>query len=342
VLTERQKQVLKLIVADYVASALPVGSKVMVERHGLPVSSATVRNDMGALEEAGYITRPHTSGGGIPSDLGYRYYVDTLLKESPLPEPQRLAIRQRLQGLGPEFETWCQAATAVVAKLVHNAAVVTVPRAAEAHVRQVQLVALQETMALLVLVLQGAKLKEHRLPLPSVVTQDELTSASNRLNQHLPGHNRFEIAALTVAWSDLEALALQTVLRLLEEEDDLSRQAAYVGGLSQMLSQPEFASSERARDVLEAFEQRESLAGLLSALAESRDLRVVIGDEMPRDSLRQCSLVVATYGRSTEVSGTFGIIGPTRMDYSRALATVHFLRDVLDEILLSAYPGDRN
>src|SRR6478672_11994000 len=181
-LTERRAQLLSLIIREYVDSAQPVGSDAIVRRFELPFSSATIRNEMARLEEEGYVSHPHTSAGRVPSDKGYRYYVEALMQERDLPNEVKQTIRHQFHQAGREEDEWVHLAAAVLARAVENAAVVTLPRTPESRLKRLELVGIQDNAALLVLVLYHARVKQQVMLFPEPVEQDELTAISNRLN----------------------------------------------------------------------------------------------------------------------------------------------------------------
>lgn len=193
-LSERQANLLKIIVGEYVASAAPVASSSLVKKYQLPVSSATVRNEMAELEENGFVTHPHTSAGRVPSDRGYRYYVESLPEPLPLPEPVRRAIRREFRQVELAIEVWSRLAATILARVVQNAALVTAPKAPDVRLRHLELVELHATLAMLILVLREARVKPQMVTLARPTDQEELHAVSARLNQLLAGAGPAEIA----------------------------------------------------------------------------------------------------------------------------------------------------
>ena len=187
-LSQRQEQILKIMVGEYVATARPVGSALIGRKHGLGISSATIRNEMARLEEEGYITRLHISGGGVPSDQGYRFYVKSLTQESEgVSLEERRMLSHLFHQIELELEEWTRLAAALLARMVHNVAGVTSPKAEKSRIKHLELVALQESLALLILLLQEAKLRQHLIAFDSVVSQDELSMVSNEFNELFNG-----------------------------------------------------------------------------------------------------------------------------------------------------------
>ncbi len=196
-LSERQASLLKILVGEYVASASPVGSSAIVKKYGLPVSSATVRNEMAELEESGFVTHPHTSAGRVPSDRGYRYYVQSLPAPIPLASPVQRTIRQQFHQVELEVEEWSRLAASVLAQLVQNAALVTTPKASDVRLRHLELVELHASLAMLILVLREARVKQQMVTLARPTDPNELHAVSVRLNQLLAGGGPREIAQVS-------------------------------------------------------------------------------------------------------------------------------------------------
>ncbi|HEY7801116.1 MAG TPA: heat-inducible transcriptional repressor HrcA, partial [Dehalococcoidia bacterium] len=234
-LTERRAQLLSLIVREYVDSALPVGSEAIVRKHELPFSSATIRNEMAHLEEEGYISHPHTSAGRVPSDQGYRYYVEALMQESDLPQATKRTIRHQFHQAGREEDEWIQLAAAVLARAVENAAVVTVPRSPESRLKRIELVGIQDNAALLVLVLHQARVKQQVLIFPEPIEQEDLARISNRLNDAFAGHSAGEIARSQAQMTQLEWHVANAVREIMSASDRGGYDEAYLEGVRNVL-----------------------------------------------------------------------------------------------------------
>src|SRR5579883_2528097 len=200
-LTERRAQVLRLIVSDYIESATPVGSEQIVKRHRLELSSATIRNEMARLEEDGYISHPHTSAGRVPSDRGYRYYVEALMEEPTVSTEEQRKILHQFHQSAVEMSEWLQLAASVLAQSIQNLAVVSAPRSSLARLKHLELVSLHEHTALLVVVLQEVKVRQQVLTLADAVTQEDLSRVSRRLNSLLGGLSAIEIRAVEAEFS---------------------------------------------------------------------------------------------------------------------------------------------
>jgi heat-inducible transcriptional repressor len=331
-LSDRRSSLLNLIVEEYVDTALPVGSKYIVSKHQMPVSPATVRLEMARLEEEGFITQPHTSAGRVPSDKGYRYYVEALMAEDALPYEDRQTIRHQFHQTERAMEQWFQLAAAVLAHQVSNFAVVTSPRSSETRLRHVQLVPLHELSALLVVVLNEARIRQQVLVLREPLQENELLSVAAGVNERYAGLTPQEAMLLPEPASELQGMVVKAVVELMDQES-VALGEVFRDGVREVLSQPEFARSERMLDIIDILEQR-TLSNAIPIRQLGKDgISVVIGGENSHESLRECSVVVARYGSPGGPSGVVAVLGPTRMRYSRTIPTVRYLAAVLGEMM---------
>lgn len=331
-LTERRQQILRIVVGEYVTTAAPVSSDVVTRRHYLKVSPATVRNDMAELETEGYIRRPHVSAGGLPSDKGYRYYVEFLAEPEELPEAVKHQVAQQLRAADRDLDSWIELATSLMAKLAKNVAIITFPRAPEPRLQHVELVYLQDLLALLVLVMRQTRIRKEFVPLLEPVSREDLQHASNRLSALYEGRTWQEIRSVTVGMSPLEHRVTEQVTGLMRDSE-LALNEGYVEGLRMLLEQPEFAEQPRGAKLAGLLESKRVQA-LATALApEGDEPRVLIGEENEDEELKPLSLVLGRYGLPGEAMGTVGIIGPTRLHYERSVASVRYFSQVLRELL---------
>lgn len=333
-LTERRRKLLQLIVDEHVSTAQPVGSSAIVEKYRLPVSPATVRNEMVSLEEEGYIVQPHTSAGRIPTDRGYRYYVETLMREESLPQPDEQTIRHQFHQAARGLEDWAHLAAAVLAARLHSAAVVTAPYSPEPRLRWLELVSVHDYLALVVLVLQEARVLQHTLTLEDPVSQDELTTIARRLNSQIAGKTAAEMRQGQPEFSPaVEALVVNATADLLAAADASGFELAFLEGLRELLRQPEFAHGERILGLLELLEGRNLPQAIPVAALPPHDIRITIGAEHPTDAMRQCSVVTVGYSGPSGLRGTLSVVGPTRMRYPRAVPLVRYMGSLMEELL---------
>lgn len=336
-LTERRAQVLRLIVSDYIDSATPVGSEQIVRRHRLELSPATIRNEMARLEEEGFISHPHTSAGRVPSDLGYRYYVEMLMEEPSVSNDEQRRILHQFHQASVDLSEQLQLAASVLAQSLHSVAVVSAPRTSQPRLKHLDLVSLHDYSALLVVVLEEVKVRQHVLTLGEPATRDDLTRLARQLDHLLAGKTAAEIAAATADMSSLEATIARTIAEIVEDEEQTEYPDLHRDGLRNIFAQPEFAHSAKALDLFDALDERNLARVLPPAEAEAGDVTVVIGGENREDALKGCSVVLGQYGAGAGTSGVVAIIGPTRLPYPRAIASVRYVGTLISQLLDRLY-----
>lgn len=332
-LTQRKEQILRIIVGEYVSTACPVGSERIAREHGLGFSPATIRNEMSDLEDDGYILHRHTSAGRIPSDKGYRYYVEWLMDEAELSPLEQRMIRHQFHQVEMELEQWTRLTAAVVARAVRNVALVTLPRAPQARLKHLELVTLQEFLALLVLVLEQAKLRQQVLHFDEPITQEELDHIAARLNAAYAGLTGWQIPEKALSLSPKEervALASSMMMQALDEQ---AFEEVYLDGVRHLLAQPEFSSVGKVRPLLEVLEDRSVFREILPYALSGEGVSVVIGSENRAKEMQECSLVLSRYGVPSGPLGVLGVLGPTRLEYWRVVPTVRYLASVMGELV---------
>lgn len=344
-LTERQRSVLRAVVEDYVLTAMPVGSKSLVTRYGLAVSSATVRSAMAELESLGLLSHPHTSAGRVPSDLGYRLYVESLMREAELDTADRLMIRHQFSQVQLTSDEWLRLAASILAGATRSASVVTPARSRRARFGHAQLVALADGTRLLVLVLADGNVEQRRLDraalervLPGAAPdQPELDAAASVLNAELGSLSAPQVRRRLVKLPPLAALAAEAAAQLLEGADSVVVENVFTDGIVNVLEQPEFAEGSKLRPVLEVLLRSDFLEQLVPVLTRHGGVHVIIGHENTNDAMHEVSLVFAPYGAPDRALGLLGVLGPTRMRYPRAIPTVRYLAALMNELIHSEY-----
>ncbi len=331
-LTERRQQILKIVVGEYISSAVPVSSEIVTRKHHLRFSPATVRNDMAELETEGYIRRPHVSAGGMPSDKGYRYYVEFLAVPEDLPEEVKLRVFQQLRGADRDLDAWVELATSLMSRLVQNVAIITVPRTPEPRLQHLELVYLQDLLSLLVLVLKQTRIRKELVPLAQPVSREELQYASNRFSSLYSGMTWQEMRARSAEMSPLELQVMEQVAGLMREEE-LALSERSVEGLPLLLEQPELAGQPRIAKLAGLLESKRMQALMASQAPGGDEPRGLIGEENDEEALKPFSVVLGRYGLPGEATGTLGIVGPTRLHYERAVASVRYFSQLLGELL---------
>ena len=337
-LSERKEHILRIIVGEYISLASPVGSEAIARRCGLGLSAATIRNEMARLEEDGYIIRPHISGGGIPSDRGYRYYVESMVQEEVPLEEQRM-LSHLFHQVERELAEWNRLAAALLARMVHNVAIVTSPKAAASRIKHLELVALQESLALLILLLQQAKLRQQLIAFDEVISQGELGAISRKLSALFQGLTRSQVLARSVGLSPVEEQVKNAVVQIMAGEDERRYEEPYIEGLRHILTQPEFAHAQNMLCLMEVLESKDIVRGLLPEMLVEGGVRVIIGAENREDAMKECSMVVTQYGVPGEVNGVLGGIGPRRMPYGRAISSVRYMGSLMSDLVAELYTG---
>ena len=338
-LSERRARILAFIIDDYVESAQPVGSQSLVARHALGLSSATVRNEMAALEDEGFITHPHTSAGRVPSNRGYRYYVSSLMPERRLSREEQISILHQFHQSTRDLEEWVQLAASVLAQSLHNVALVTQPRVMDVRFKQLQLVELSDNRALLVVVTSDAQVHQHQLEFPVATNQEQLMRLANRLNAEFGGRMASELPIRDRAEpvDAVESVVIAAVADLLLQEQAAAANAPTVEGIREFLRQPEFEGSDRVLDALDAVDERKLREAIPSTAVDAGGVAIVIGDENREGPYQDMSFVLARYGLPGGAGGVLGVLGPTRLAYGDAVAHVRYVSDVLTELTRRFY-----
>jgi heat-inducible transcriptional repressor len=337
-LTPRQQLILGLVIREYISAAEPVGSKT-IQSYGLGVSSATIRSEMVILEEHGYLAQPHTSAGRVPTEQGYRYFVEHLMRESQLPLDEQRTIRHQFHQVGVDLEQWMRLAASVLARTAQSAALVTSVKTDQCRLKHLELISLRETMVLLIVVLERGMIRQHVLTLDEAMGQDLLRQVANRLNDLCIGASVQQVRASRRQVGAFEQQILDVVAQVMQRVDEQGGLHLYRDGLLNILDQPEFTVPEHARNVVQVFEDRTLLENLLTEMLEVGGVQVIIGGEGRWNELRQCSLVVSPYGVSGEATGALGVMGPMRMSYSRAISTVRYVAGLMSDLFRELYGG---
>ncbi len=335
-LDERKKKILESIIRDYVETAEPVGSRAMVKKHDLKISAATVRNEMADLEDMGYLEQPHTSAGRIPSESGFRYYVDCMMEKEP-PGEREYALLQQL--FEQNIEDWEQVILGIahfLSQMTRYASFVIVPAVKFTEFRNLQLVPLDKGKALLLLVCDMGVIMHRMISIPELISSQDLQAITGSFNQAFRGKRLEEVKR-----SDLQLIrenlsqrrriidnALEAIDNLLQNSCD---EKVMVSGALNILNEPEFKDMEKLKRILNVLEEDDSLRQIIPGeLGEAVDIK--IGRENPLEDIKEMSLVVAGYKSFGEL-GKIGVIGPVRMEYWKAVGTVETVRDIIEEYL---------
>jgi heat-inducible transcriptional repressor len=339
----RAQAILRAVIEEYVTTATPVGSQALVERYGLGVSSATVRNILAELESAGLLSHPHTSAGRVPTDQGYRFFVESIVDQVPLPPVEQLMIRHQFGQVEFASEHWFRLAATTLASVTRSAGLATPAKPSAAHIRRIDLVGINERMASLILVLQEGSIKQVLVSLDQPIDQESLDQVAGMLNERLVGLTATRAQGRLSSFrpdDPVEALAGrigERLVRTLREYDATLIEEVFSDGLLNVMAAPEFAQSDKLRRVFSALENRIYLGELVGAVAGTDRVQVFIGAENASIEMRDVSLVLAPYGRPGRAVGVVGVLGPTRMSYPQAIGTVRFVSGLMNELVDHLY-----
>lgn len=333
-LDDRKLKILQAVIKNYLETGEPVGSRTISKYTDLNLSSATIRNEMSDLEELGYIVQPHTSAGRIPTDKGYRLYVDTLMQEK---EAELNSMRDVLIEKADKLENVLQDVARLLANNTNYASMITTPQYRGRKIKFLQITNVDDEHILAVIVLEGNIVKNKIITVNGSMSKDTELKLNLALNTFLVGLDMEEINIGLVQKlksqveenAELVGLIMDAVAQALSEEGDVR---VYTSGATNILKYPELSNMDTARDLLSTLENKEELTQFVQNGEEQRGIQVYIGDENQVDSMKDCSVVTATYKIDEGVYGKVGIIGPKRMDYERVVGTLKNLMNQLDDI----------
>jgi heat-inducible transcriptional repressor len=338
-LDPRSQSILRAVIEEYVDTATPVGSAALVERYRLGVSSATVRNIFSDLESAGLLTHPHTSAGRIPTDAGYRYFVESIAENAELPPVEQLMIRHQFGQVQHASEQWFRLAATILAAANRTAAIVTPAKPRTAHVRRIDLVSISDRLASLIIVFREGAVRQMLFTLPETIEQEDLTRAAVILDGIMAGRTAADadraLARIdaTGPIGSLVQLVGQRVLVAVRDYDASPIEEVFSDGLLNVMDAPEFDRSDKLRRVFAALENRSYLGDLFDSIAGTGRVQAFIGTENGPEEMRDVALVLASYGEPSRAVGVVGVLGPTRMSYRQAIGTVRFVSGLMNELV---------
>lgn len=335
VLNDRQTKILEAIVMDYISTAEPIGSRTIAKKYGLGISSATIRNEMSDLEEMGLIIQPHTSSGRVPSDMGYRLYVDNLMRHRPLTEDETMFLQRMIMNNIHHVDYLMQETAKAIAYLTRYATVVSEPKEKKVAIKHVQLMPMDDRSILVIWVTDTKAVKNKTVPVQDPPDYDTLAVLAKILNSRLQNQTIEAIDRRMV--SDLleefgpHARLLMPVLGVLA--DALKEEGqVYTSGVNNFLAFPEFADREKVQAVFQAFEKNRDMMVTLFGSDSDADIQIIIGAENQVESLQDCSVVRANFTLGDQ-GGIIGIIGPTRMDYTQAVSVMKGMLSNINTVL---------
>jgi heat-inducible transcriptional repressor len=307
-LADRQREILRAVIREFITTAQPVASGALVRRYALPVSSATVRNELAELEELGLLTHPHTSAGRVPTDLGYRYFIESLMPDTALQPEEQLSA---------------------------EASIVTQPAGTKSALKHVEAVPIHDRRVLIVAVLDGGAVRQQLLDLDQPASADELRALGQRLTDTTHGADAATLAKAVEHEHGAARQIVRALSRLLAETESARASDVYYDGIQNILAQPEFGAGDpaRLRDMVALLEDRTRLADLLPPIIGEGEVHVAIGAENRVEPLLDCSLVFGRYGGTSGIVGYVGIVGPRRMDYARSIGAVSFVGRLMSDLV---------
>jgi heat-inducible transcriptional repressor len=339
-LTNRQEDILTRIVQVYSEHPEPISSKYLVDNFTLNISSATVRNEMARLEEMGYIVSPHTSAGRVPTAAGFRYFVRRLLQTSALSLNEQSHITERVGTLQSGMEHWMRRTAALLARTVQSASIVTPPISQTNTYKHIELISIQGRLALMVLVLNSGSVHQRMLTLAEPVPQDKLGEAAKRVNEMCADLGVRQVRLKSINLPILEREVAELAAELMEHADNNIVKFIYRDGLSKLINNfPDEVGAQQAIRVLEEHTVLNAVVGeLLSSLPEDdHSVQVVIAGDGRYDNLNQLSMVLSRYGDPNKMSGAIGVLGPTHINYGRAISTVRYVSSLMTDMLATLY-----
>jgi heat-inducible transcriptional repressor len=338
-LSQRCQTILRLVVREHIRRAAPISSKIISEQYNLGISSATIRNEMALLEEEGYLTHPHTSAGRVPTEKGYRYFVEKLMGESHLSPNERRTISHQFHQARLELDQWMRLSAAVLAHNARSASLVTAPKSSKCRVKHLELISIRDEMVLLILVLQEGTIKQQILTWDDPASQDELTPVARHLSDLWSGCDQKAVKATRDSLVGFEQQVADVVLETMCRLDARTSSEIYRDGLLNVLDQPEFAHSDNAQQVVRVLEERQVIDRMVSEVMEHGGLQIIIGGEGRWEELSEVSVVLARYGIHDQATGALGVLGPVRMQYGRAVSVVRYVSQLMSDLISDLYGG---
>lgn len=335
-LDERKQRVLKAVIDDYIESAEPVGSRTLARKYDLGVSPATIRNEMADLEMLGYLEHLHTSSGRVPSSKGYRFYVDGLIPPKPVSDEEKVLIDRWYKGRVKRIEEVFQETARIISQVTKNVSLVLAPQMTQAQFRCLQFLPLDDRRVITVLMTDAGFIENKILDMPDGAEFADFQRMAGVINKNLAGHTLHTIEHHSMAEikdeiqdEQLYEAALGIIHRAL---DSSKRERLYLGGTTQMLAQPEFHDVEKVKDTLLMLEEEELMKDILHAHMGD-GLGVIIGQENEDSHFKDSSLITATYHLDGELLGTIAVLGPTRMEYAKAMSLLEYMNTNLTDVI---------
>jgi heat-inducible transcriptional repressor len=335
---ERKQKLLQIVIHHYIRTGKPVGSETIIEKHRLEVSPATVRHILAELEKEGYLSHPHTSSGRVPTDKGYRFYVDSLMQLQQLTQEEELRIEKEYESQRGALDSVMQETSKMLSMLSHYTGFVLTPGPAADHLKRLELVKVDRDRILAVLVTDAGLIHHKIIDVDQEVNSAELVAINRLLNKNVYGISINDISSEIFKRLQQEKIKQVKYINIMEklvqqafaldEEGEL-----YLEGASNILSQPDFADYEKVRNIFKVINEKKMLCELLEEKVSYEGIKVIIGEETPCKELQECSIVTSTYRAGDKTLGALGIIGPKRMEYSKMIALVNYFSKLINKTL---------
>ncbi len=338
-LSDRKKAILQAIIEDYISTAEPVGSRNIAKNHDLGLSAATIRNEMADLEEMGYLDKPHTSAGRIPSEMGYRFYVDSLMHRYSLTIDEISSLQSSMDRKYSQLESVISEISDIISKATSYPAIVELPMANKSRLRNLKMMLIEEGSVMIVVVTDAGVVRNKLVNVGRDINYEIIDSISEFLSGQLTGLSAddFTAARLMLIYEAMASYGgfLRTVVEFVLECLMGAESRVYVGGVANILNNPEFENIERAKEFLSFLGSRENVSNMLNLLGDGSEehISIKIGSENGVEAMRDTSLIVANYSVGDKLHGKIGIIGPKRMNYARVVSSLELINDKLSEIL---------
>jgi len=339
ILDNRKRRILQAIIDDYIDTAEPVGSRTIARKHELGLSSATIRNEMADLEEMGYLEQPHTSAGRIPSDKGYRLYVDELMQLKELTDEEMRSIQQAMDMRVSEISQLIKQASAVMSRFTRYTSMAVTPNLKKSLLKAVQVIPVETGKALVVVVTNTGMVKNFLIKISESIVSDDLIKVSNMLNDRFAGFAIEDIKQSNIKYTGNEIQMPKDILQSVVEKvigciKQIDAPEVFIDGVTNIFNYPEFRNVAKAKEFLSTLDEKENLSKILTSTESDNCVNVRIGSENILDEIKECSLLTATYSLGNVVIGSLGVIGPTRMEYPRVISSINYIRKKINEEIL--------
>lgn len=345
-LNERKIQILQAIINDYIETAEPVGSRTIAKKYNLGISSATIRNEMSDLEEMGFILQPHASSGRIPSDLGYRLYVDHLMQKKELGSEEQRYLQSVIARNVGQIDYLLEETAKALSALTNYTTIISEPVSRRTRIKQIRLLPLDSTAVLLVIATEDNFIKNHVIQMGEAPEEERIFDIGLCLNQVLQGYSLQDIDTSVINRLRTELYEYRGMVpHILKAIESTMRSAekvqVHMSGTKNILAFPEFSDIQKAKSLFQTLEEKDVLVTLLES-GQSNDIQILIGSENSVQGMKDCSVITATYKMSDDTRGTIGIVGPTRMDYSQVVSVLHGMVSNMEKVLKNLADGNQN